>query len=651
MTSANSSPIQQVVLKFEGNLEKDGFTVTLEIGEGDRRPHIEKQAQLPAAPNLVQASQEHWQEKYRHISPPYTRYLRHRPSISPPPSQTSQSRFSFDYRIKPKKTIYNGYLKRIQDCKISAQNLEKQFQAWLNTSSFVPIELALRECLKPGDNIYINIRTEEREIQKLPWHAWEFYKRYSNAEIAFSPLVSRRSPVVERSPNPKIKILAILGHQDGINIDRDREFLNSLPNAEVEFLPEPKRQAISDKLWEQPWDIIFFAGHSETEGETGKIYINPEESLELQEVWYGLRKAVERGLKLAIFNSCDGLGLAQQIDDWQIPIAIVMRELVPDRVAQEFLKYFLDRFSSGVPFHLAVREAREQLQGLEGEFPCASWLPTICQSPAESILNWQNLYQVETYQPLTIPSKNDVQPHKRQPSFTNKSILSILTVVVLGINTWVRPKSAKYFNELTHKNLNIIYNLKPEENAKRSLYWDKALFYTNIAFLLDINNGVTNNNIGRINEKMTNIERAKYFYNRAMDLENPSGCNNLGRLHIEYDEDYDSATKILIYCHDLIKHEETRFWTFKNQAWAEYEKQNYWQALDFLQQAINTDDRHYQAYCLQAIVQVELQQMDDALESASKCVNFIENPSNLLAEEHEWREESKKLLNNSQHNH
>jgi len=44
---------------------------------------------------------------------------------------------------------------------------------------------------------------------------------------------------------------------------------------------------------------------------------------------------------------------------------IVMREPVPDLVAKEFLKYFLSSFSSGNSLFLAVREAREQLHGIE----------------------------------------------------------------------------------------------------------------------------------------------------------------------------------------------------------------------------------------------------------------------------------------------
>jgi CHASE2 domain-containing sensor protein len=71
---------------------------------------------------------------------------------------------------------------------------------------------------------------------------------------------------------------------------------------------------------------------------------------------------------------------------------IVMREPVPDAIAQAFLKYFLPAFASGKPLYLAVQEARQRLQGLEDEFPCASWLPAICQNPAVVPLKWSDLH-------------------------------------------------------------------------------------------------------------------------------------------------------------------------------------------------------------------------------------------------------------------
>ena len=36
-----------------------------------------------------------------------------------------------------------------------------------------------------------------------------------------------------------------------------------------------------------------------------------------------------------------------------------------------------------------MRESRERLQGLEEQFPCASWLPVISQNPAEVPVSWQ----------------------------------------------------------------------------------------------------------------------------------------------------------------------------------------------------------------------------------------------------------------------
>jgi len=94
---------------------------------------------------------------------------------------------------------------------------------------------------------------------------------------------------------------------------------------------------------------------------------------------------------LAIFNSCDGLGIAKQLADLNMPQVIVMREPVPDMVAQEFLKYFLEGFAGGESLYLAVRDAREKLESVQREFPCATWLPVICQNPAEEPVSWQEL--------------------------------------------------------------------------------------------------------------------------------------------------------------------------------------------------------------------------------------------------------------------
>jgi len=55
------------------------------------------------------------------------------------------------------------------------------------------------------------------------------------------------------------------------------------------------------------------------------------------------------------------------------------------------LKQFLTSYISGQPLYLAAREAREYLQGMEEELPCASWLPVIWQNQAVIPPSWKDL--------------------------------------------------------------------------------------------------------------------------------------------------------------------------------------------------------------------------------------------------------------------
>ncbi|WP_159786241.1 CHASE2 domain-containing protein [Sodalinema gerasimenkoae] len=364
-----------VTLRLTGNLEKGGFQVYLEISTDGDHPSIEEGGQLPAAPELLTQLETHWLGNYRPLSAPY--------------------------RIKSKGIEYSGSIQtRVKACLESGQTLRDRLNQWLDAESFRDIDRLLRQQLEPAEDIRVLIRTNDSRLHKLPWHLWSFCQSYPNTEIALSPpKFQRRERFSSQGGRQKIRILAILGHAEGIKVNPDREILKNLPDAEVKFVDEPTRSEINDQLWDQPWDIIFFAGHSETEGDEGRIHINPTESLTIDELWYALRKAVNQGLQVAIFNSCDGLGLARRLDDLQIPITIVMRELIPDEVAHKFLAHFLSGFADGKPFYRAVREARERLQGMENEFPCASWLPVVCQHPWEDPPTWQGLLTPLTPRP------------------------------------------------------------------------------------------------------------------------------------------------------------------------------------------------------------------------------------------------------------
>ena len=274
------------------------------------------------------------------------------------------------------------------------QQLQYSFNHWLKADQFRPIDQQLRTQLSPSEEIRIIIETEDNPLRSFPWRLWDFFEDYPQAELAISAQAYNRPLTVSQEPRERMRILAILGNSEGITVERDRTLLQQFAAAEVVFLVEPQRQELDQWLWhDQGWDILFFAGHSasEADGNTGRIEINLTDHLTIAQLKNALKASITRGLQLAIFNSCDGLGLARSLADLQIPQLIVMREPVPDPVAQDFLKHLLSAFVAGRSLYPAVREASEKLQGLETQFPCASWLPVICQNPAASLSDWPNL--------------------------------------------------------------------------------------------------------------------------------------------------------------------------------------------------------------------------------------------------------------------
>lgn len=274
-----------------------------------------------------------------------------------------------------------------------SEQLKLGLDRWLESESFRKVDRRLRTHLAPEDEIRLIVETADPLLCRFPWQLWSFFEDYPLAEVGLSTLEYGQVRRSVRAAGP-VRILAILGNSRGIDVAQDRTMLAALPDAEPVFLVEPSRAELDRYLWQpQGWDILFFAGHSfsTADASQGELAINPQERLSIAQLKHALNAAIQRGLQIAILNSCDGLGLARSMADLNIPQLIVMRESVPDRVAQTFLQNFLAGFASGQSFYRAVRQAREQLQGLETDFPGATWLPVICQNPAEVPIDWQGL--------------------------------------------------------------------------------------------------------------------------------------------------------------------------------------------------------------------------------------------------------------------
>jgi len=318
-------------------------------------------------------------------------------------TETVQSRemdVELTAELPPNLDIKDHYSSWWQNCfptpTISLNKAKKQLRDsinnWLKSSQFLsPWSRLLRNCTS-DDRVRVIWQTDDLDLQQFPWYILDFFDDYPLAEVAVSSAEGERVPR-QNHPTGRVKILGILGSDKGINIATDRRLIEGLPDiAPPTFLVKPGRQDLNDRLWERQMDILFFAGHSERHESSGSIEINDTESLTVDDLRYGLQKAIAGGLQVAIFNSCQGLGLARDLADLHIPVTIVMREPVRNRVAQEFLKYFLTAYARDrETLYLAVREARRKLQGLETQFPGASWLPVIYQNIAARPPTWNDL--------------------------------------------------------------------------------------------------------------------------------------------------------------------------------------------------------------------------------------------------------------------
>jgi CHASE2 domain-containing sensor protein len=363
-----------------GDLQTGLPSIIAQLWEDPTAQPMQMAGSLPAVPALARSIQQ-WQALYFAL---YA-HLGWR--------RSARDSFEFDDDVADVSHISQAEFTAV------CQQLQTELNQWLNSDGFGQIQRQIRTYLHPDDRIRIAIAANDNSLFQLPWHLWQLLDDYPTAEIALSPAEYARSQSTPAQIKPaQVSILAILGNSQGIDVEYDRQILSQLPQAEIHWLIEPSSNQLQAQLWEQKWDLLFFAGHSSSQGR-GCIQINATETLTIDRLKYGLKRAIANGLKLAIFNSCDGLGLARDLADLRIPQTIVMRQPVPDRVAQEFLKTFLQTFAAGQSLYYSVREAREKLELLESEFPCATWLPVICQNPAEPAAVWADWCQTEIATP------------------------------------------------------------------------------------------------------------------------------------------------------------------------------------------------------------------------------------------------------------
>ncbi|AFY32894.1 protein kinase [Calothrix sp. PCC 7507] len=372
---------------------------------------------------------------------------------------------SYVLRLNPRFSAEGGTASGfIDEIKAAKQQFESSFNEWLQPGyQFSPIREALLENLKDqNEDIRVIFEIENLELQRLPWHLWHyFFERYHRAEVALA--IDVKTSPIENFKN-KVTILSVLGKREAIgnvtriNIEKDWEILKQLAqNHNAIHIPseKPYLEKLYEQIDEHKPHIFFFAGHSRTEKDhlSGIIELNDEETITIEHLKPKLKQAVKWGLQLAIFNSCDGLGIGRQLAKLHVPNIIVMREPVPDEVAQKFLRCFLEEFVQGKPLNRAVRRAREGITYLEYKFPGATWLPVIFQNSAAVPLTWQQIQGIKIGEELQHKQSvsNNLETKIQSEETVTEKASSSSNVVLPLVNTCqscgvVNPSTSKFCN-------------------------------------------------------------------------------------------------------------------------------------------------------------------------------------------------------------
>lgn len=423
-----------IVLYISAGSFEDGFRLRFSILDHGTVIMERRDLTLPSAPHLP-ALYHQWQTTYAELGDD--------PNMPMAPIQAVQSQ-----------TTHHS---STDQCQQATQQLQSALQEWFNLPEFNFLDAAIeaksvKSTVTADQSVPVIFdfdtgnRTTDEQLRKLPWHLWRLFRQtLPQAEVVLS---TGRYQRVSALTLP-VRVLVVLGSREGgLTLEKDRQAWQQLDGAQLTVVEQPSAGELDRVLRSQLWDILFFAGHSSSQSDAinrGYLQINDTEIIELEALDEALLSAAKKGLKLAIFNSCDGLGLASFLAKLAVPFSIVMREPVPDIIARDFLQIFLSKFSQGIPLYLAMREARSQLKWRQGDprqrYPCATWLPVLCQNPTQPELFWP------TPQSFASPKPGSAKSGKSK-TFIPLALCGAAMLMAITA-WWLRPKNTQPLQTVT----------------------------------------------------------------------------------------------------------------------------------------------------------------------------------------------------------
>lgn len=278
--------------------------------------------------------------------------------------------------------------------------LRAEFHQWLRGFELHEIQTiiarATRESSEQGhDGVDVFVTCYSSELRRLPWEAWEIG---GESLVSGTIRIFRSTTDIQQETvkprRGRTRILVIVGYDKDLGLDKDLQTvyrnLNRIANLEfidcrsvqnfVE-LKEQIRKALAD---ERGWDALFFSGHSsETSLTGGELGLAPGVFLAIQEIKEALIQAKKQGLQFAMFNSCNGLSIAESLIRIGLSQVAVMREPIHDEVAQEFLVRFLQVLAEYKDVREALLAACQHLNlKKEITYPSSYLIPSLFCHPS-----------------------------------------------------------------------------------------------------------------------------------------------------------------------------------------------------------------------------------------------------------------------------
>lgn len=334
----------------------------------------------------------------------------------------------------------------------SEESLIQNFRTWTNNANF---EAAIDGIFNKAINntgkdkvqrttIRIHFTFSENNndseiFRRLPWYEITTIDDVAKKFVLLFPRTNYARPMYNKDSNLifQPRVLVIRGCEDkDIQKNQDEEIkkLKETPGVKVIEKKINNSEDVHNILTTENYNILVYNGHSNSEN-GGQILIGTG-TVRIQDFEQDFRQAVRRGLKIAFFNSCDGLGIADFLTaNVGVPAVIVMKEPVPDHFANRFFISFIkDFFKDGNSLSIALENSRKSNEYIKGLFPGSSSLPVLIYSSVlTKDFRVSKLFIFLSNVSNTLKAmKNFLYKYKRKISFIFAVFLVVLLVKVIN---------------------------------------------------------------------------------------------------------------------------------------------------------------------------------------------------------------------------